>query len=68
MRPTHDFSSPRQIKDVDRVYYTDSEGHVVSEEYWKKCPKCGGSCMVHRSFDGTAGSERCVDCDYTLRW
>ena len=68
MKPTHDFNSPRQIKKVDRIYYTDSQGHPVSEEYDKTCPKCGGRCTVHRALDGTAGYERCRVCDFYLRW
>lgn len=57
-----------QMQKPDRVYFRDSRGHIVSEEYEKKCPHCGGPCTVHRSIDGTAGSERCHVCDFKLRW
>ena len=68
MKPTHDFDAPRQKKSIDHVFYTDSKGNAVSEEYWKTCPKCKGRCMVHRSFDGTTGIEKCTECEFRLEW
>ena len=53
---------------VDRIYFTDSCGHPVSEEYTRPCPKCRGRCTVHRMLDGTSGREWCHECDYRLEW